>query len=134
MFCFQCQETAKNEGCTVKGMCGKPEETADLQDLLIYICKGISVYGEKLQEKGTVDREAGKFICEALFTTITNVAWDDEVIMQRIQEAFQVRDKVKAQLGGNLPEPLPECGTWYTENKDEMKAKALSEEMRITAV
>ncbi len=134
MFCFQCQETAKNEGCTVKGMCGKPEETADLQDLLIYICKGISVYGEKLQEKGTVDREAGKFICEALFTTITNVAWDDEVIMQRIQEAFQVRDKVKAQLGGNLPEPLPECATWYTENKDEMKAKALSEEMRITEV
>ena len=45
MFCFQCQETARNTGCTVKGVCGKPEETADLQDLLIYVCKGISVYG-----------------------------------------------------------------------------------------
>jgi hydroxylamine reductase len=134
MFCFQCQETAKNQGCTVKGMCGKPEETADLQDLLIYICKGISVYGEKLQEKGTVDREAGKFICEALFTTITNVAWDDEVIIQRIQKALKVRDKVKAKLGGDLPEPLPECATWYTEDKEQMKAKALADGMRITAV
>ena len=47
MFCFQCQETARNTGCTVKGVCGKPEETADLQDLLIYVCRGISVYGRK---------------------------------------------------------------------------------------
>ena len=53
MFCFQCQETAKNSGCTVKGVCGKPEETADLQDLLIYVCKGISVYARKLKAKGT---------------------------------------------------------------------------------
>jgi len=70
MFCFQCQETAKNRGCTVKGVCGKPEETADLQDLLIYVCKGISVYGEKLKEKGTVDKDAGRFICQALFTKL----------------------------------------------------------------
>ncbi|MBU4425823.1 MAG: hypothetical protein KKB35_03720, partial [Proteobacteria bacterium] len=47
MFCFQCQETAKNTGCTIKGVCGKPEETANLQDLLIYVLKGISIYGEK---------------------------------------------------------------------------------------
>ena len=47
MFCFQCQETAKNEGCTVKGMCGKPEETANLQDLLVYSLRGLAVYAEK---------------------------------------------------------------------------------------
>lgn len=134
MFCFQCQETAKNQGCTVKGVCGKPEETADLQDLLIYVCKGISVYGEKLQEKGTVDREAGNFICKALFTAITNVAWDDDVIIDRIKEAFKVRDAVKAKLGKDLPDPLPECATWFSEDKEEMKAKALSDEIRITAV
>ncbi len=134
MFCFQCQETAKNQGCTVKGVCGKPEETADLQDLLIYVCKGISVYGEKLQEKGTVDREAGSFICKALFTTITNVAWDDDVIIDRIKEAFKVRYMVKAKLGNDLPDPLPECATWFSEDKEEMKAKALSDEMRITAI
>jgi hydroxylamine reductase (hybrid-cluster protein) len=57
MFCFQCQETAKNQGCTVKGVCGKPEETADLQDLLIYVCKGISIYGGKLKQMGTVKED-----------------------------------------------------------------------------
>ncbi len=134
MFCFQCQETLKNQGCTVKGMCGKPEETADLQDLLIYVCKGISVYGEKLQAKGTIDREAGHFVCKALFTTVTNVAWDDDEIMARIQQALKVREKVKSQLGSDLPDPLPECATWYSQDKEEMKAKALSEDMRITAV
>jgi hydroxylamine reductase len=95
MFCFQCQETAKNQGCTVKGVCGKPEETADLQDLLIYVCKGISVYGEKLKEMGTVDKDAAHFITKALFTTITNVAWDDDVIIDRIREGLKVREAVK---------------------------------------
>jgi len=59
MFCFQCQETAKNTGCTVKGVCGKQESLANLQDLLIYILKGISVYGEKAKELGIVDKKAG---------------------------------------------------------------------------
>lgn len=70
MYCFQCQETARNQGCTVKGVCGKPEGTANLQDLLVYVCKGIAVYGEKLAKQGTVDREAGRFIIKALFVTI----------------------------------------------------------------
>ncbi|MCF8105209.1 MAG: hydroxylamine reductase [Desulfohalobiaceae bacterium] len=133
MFCFQCQETAKNHGCTVKGVCGKPEETADLQDLLIDVCKGIAVYGEKLQEKGTVDHEAGRFICKALFTTITNVAWDDEVIIKRIREALKVREAVKAKLAGNLPDPLPDCATWFSDDPEAMKARALSDDLRITA-
>ncbi|WP_027370443.1 hydroxylamine reductase [Desulfovermiculus halophilus] len=133
MFCFQCQETAKNQACTVKGVCGKPEETADLQDLLIYVCKGISVFGEKLQEKGTVDREAGNFICKALFTTITNVAWSDDVIIERIKEALKVRESVKAKLGGDIPASLPDCATWSSDNAEEIKAKALSDEVRITA-
>jgi hydroxylamine reductase len=133
MFCFQCQETAKNQACTVKGVCGKPEETADLQDLLIYVCKGISVFGEKLQEKGTVDREAGNFICKALFTTITNVAWSDDVLIERIKEALKVRESVKAKLGGDIPASLPDCATWSSDNAEEIKAKALSDEVRITA-
>ena len=74
MFCFQCQETVKNQGCTIKGFCGKPENTADLHALLIYVCKGISVYAEKMKEKEPKD---GRVICEALFTTITNVARAD---------------------------------------------------------
>jgi len=67
MFCFQCQETAKNQGCTVKGMCGKPEETANLQDLLIHVLKGIGVYGEKAAELGVLDRNTGKSVSESLF-------------------------------------------------------------------
>ena len=133
MFCFQCQETAKNQGCTVRGVCGKPEETADLQDLLIYVCKGIAVYGEKLKAQGTVDREAGRFICQALFTTITNVAWDDDVIIERINQALQVRDAVKARAGDAAAGDLPDCATWTPAGRQEIMDKALANEMRITA-
>ncbi|MFZ7110745.1 MAG: hydroxylamine reductase [Desulfatiglandales bacterium] len=134
MFCFQCQETAKNQGCTVKGVCGKPEETADLQDLLIYVCKGISVYGEKLKETGMVDRDAARFICRALFTTITNVAWDNDVIIDRIREALKVRDAVREKVGkGGISGALPDCATWAPEDRDGILAKAMNDEVRITA-
>ncbi len=133
MFCFQCQETAKNTGCTVKGVCGKPEETADLQDLLIYVCKGISIYGEKLKEKGTVDKGAARFICEALFTTITNVAWDDDVLIDRIRQALRVREAVKKNLEMDISGTLPDCATWTSDDKQEIMAKAMSDEVRITA-
>ena len=133
MFCFQCQETAKNQGCTVKGVCGKPEETADLQDLLIYVCKGISVYGEKLKEVGTLDRNASRFICKALFTTVTNVAWDDDVIINTIKEGLKVRETVKAKVGTAIPATIPDCAVWITNNDSEILAKAKSDEVRITA-
>ncbi|HNS14058.1 MAG TPA: hydroxylamine reductase [Syntrophorhabdaceae bacterium] len=133
MFCFQCQETAKNTGCTVKGVCGKPEETADLQDVLIYVCKGISIYGEKLKEMGTVDKDAARFICKALFTTITNVAWDDDVIIGRIKEGFKVRDAVKEKVKAAMPGALPDCATWFSEDREKIMAKALSDEVRITS-
>ncbi len=132
MYCFQCQETAKNQGCTIRGVCGKAEETADLQDLLIYVCKGISVFGEKLKQKGVVDREAGRFICKALFVTITNAAWDNDAIIDWIQEAIKVRDAV-AKRAGDVAGPLPDCATWMPESKEEIIAKAMSDEMRITA-
>jgi len=133
MFCFQCQETAKNQACTVKGMCGKPEETADLQDLLIYVCKGIAIYGEKLKEQGKLDRETGHFVCKALFSTITNVAWDDDVIIDWIKDALKVRETVKQKAGDLVQGPLPDCANWYSENKDEILVKAKSDEVRITA-
>ncbi len=133
MFCFQCQETAKNQGCTVKGVCGKPEETADLQDLLIYVCKGISVYGEMLNQQGTLDRDAARFICKALFTTITNVAWDDDVIIDRIQEGLKIQEKVKEKAGTTDSGTLPDCAFWYAEDRQQILAKAESDELRITA-
>jgi hydroxylamine reductase len=133
MFCFQCQETAKNQGCTIKGVCGKSEGTADLQDLLIFVCKGISVYGEKLKEQGTVDQYAGHFLCKALFTTITNVAWNDDVLVDRIKEGLKVRDAVKEKLGATISGELPDCATWISDSKEEIMAKAMSDEVRITA-
>jgi hydroxylamine reductase len=78
MFCFQCQETAKNEGCTIAGVCGKKADTANLQDLLIHVLKGISIYGEKAKELGELEKKAGLFIAQSLFSTITNANFDNE--------------------------------------------------------
>ena len=92
------------------------------------------MYGEKLKEKGTVDKDAGHFICEALFTTITNVAWDDDVIVDRIKQALNVRDAVKEKLGTDIPGALPDCATWTATDKQAIIDKALSDEVRITAM
>ena len=130
MFCFQCQETVKNQGCTIKGVCGKPEETAALQDLLVYVCKGIAVYAEKLNE---VDKKVGRYVCEALFTTITNAAWDDAGIIKKIEDGLKIRDDVKSKAGSAVSDNLPDCARWSPKNKEEMMAKALSGEVRINA-
>ena len=140
MFCFQCQETAKNQGCTVRGVCGKSEETACLQDLLIYICKGIAVYAQKLKKMSGMDKATGKFICEALFTTITNAAWDNDAITSKIKQALKVREGIKEKLEAELrqrgeaglAETLPDCATWSAGEDSEIATKARSEELRIT--
>ncbi|MCK4466182.1 MAG: hydroxylamine reductase, partial [Bacteroidales bacterium] len=64
MFCYQCQETAKNSGCTVRGVCGKKDETACLQDLLIYVLKGIAIHAEKAKELGEQEKKVGLFIAQ----------------------------------------------------------------------
>jgi len=130
MFCYQCQETIKNQGCTIKGFCGKPEMTANLQDLLIYACKGISVYAEALD---TVDRSIGRFVCESLFVTITNVAWDDEIIIKKIEEALKVRNNVKAKAASSVSGNLPDCAVWTPKSKDDILAKAAADDVRINA-
>ncbi|RLC83995.1 MAG: hydroxylamine reductase [Chloroflexi bacterium] len=120
MFCFQCQETARNTGCTVRGVCGKPEETANLQDLLIFVLKGISVYGEKLKELGAPDRSDGDFIAQGLFATITNANWDDARFTAMIQEGLQRKDRIRAKFlaaykgknGRDFDGSLPEAATW----------------------
>ena len=83
MFCFQCQETAKNQGCTISGVCGKKEETANLQDLLIFNLKGIAVLALKGKESGVdMTTEAARFASKALFTTITNANFDDDSLVE----------------------------------------------------
>jgi hydroxylamine reductase len=141
MFCFQCQETAKNQGCTVRGACGKPEKTADLQDLLIEVCKGISFFGRRLKEIETVDKKFGNFVCQSLFVTITNAAWDDEAIIAKIKEGIKIRDEIKKVFldtykkknGKDFSESLPDCALWSSEDNDAILTKATSEELRINA-
>jgi len=130
MFCYQCQETIRNQGCTIRGFCGKPEVTANLQDLLIYVCKGISVYAEKLD---AVEGQVGRFVCESLFVTITNVAWDDEAIIKKIEAALKVREDVKAKAAGRISGALPDCALWTPKNREEILSKAAADEVRINA-
>jgi hydroxylamine reductase len=80
MFCYQCEQTAKETGCTSHGVCGKDPETAALQDLLIHICKGIGWYASRLPQSHKDKRPAGHFVTESLFTTVTNVNFDPETI------------------------------------------------------
>ncbi|MBF0303222.1 MAG: hydroxylamine reductase, partial [Desulfamplus sp.] len=88
MFCFQCQETAKGTGCTIKGVCGKEDSTANLQDLLIFNLKGIAVLATKGKAAGVdVIKEAGQFVTQGLFTTITNVNFNDANLIQWIKKA-----------------------------------------------
>ncbi|MFA4852363.1 MAG: hydroxylamine reductase, partial [Bacteroidales bacterium] len=86
MFCYQCQETARGTGCTIKGVCGKTEDVANLQDLLIFVLKGISIYSTKAREKGVEDNEVNKFVFDSLFTTITNANFDKKVFFQRVRK------------------------------------------------
>ena len=67
MFCYQCEQTAKGQGCTIQGVCGKPPEVAALQDLLTYSLKGLAQVAARAGQQGPVDRAAGRFTCQALF-------------------------------------------------------------------
>jgi len=132
MFCFQCQETAKNTGCTVKGVCGKPEDTANLQDLLIYVLRGISVYGEKAKEAGIFDKASGLFIAQGLFSTITNANWDDQRFIWLIKEGLRIREELKTKFftiykeknGREFSESLHDSAVWYSIDEAEFHEKA----------
>ncbi len=134
MFCFQCQETAKNTGCVVKGVCGKPEATANLQDLLIYVLKGIAVYREHLALLGITDRETGLFVARGLFATITNANWDNDRFVAMIRSALKRRDQLgetflaayRERHGTEFNAPLPDCATWVSDDVQAFGEKAKS--------
>jgi len=129
MFCYQCQETAKNTGCTVKGVCGKTGDVANLQDLLIFLLKGISCHTVKLREQGkTVSKETNRFVMESLFMTITNANFDKERFVKRIHEAIALRDKLAGEVGEIEANKQCNCDclTWKGNTVEEMEAKALS--------
>jgi len=100
MFCYQCEQTAKGEGCTVKGVCGKDPEVAALQDLLVYACKGIAQYAAVAKQQGKKDADVNLFQTKALFSTLTNVNFDADSLKVLLAEAAAIRDKAKALAGG----------------------------------
>lgn len=118
MFCYQCEQTAKGEGCKVHGVCGKDPETAILQDLLIHAAKGISMYAHRARELGIRDEEIDVFVIEALFSTVTNVDFDPARLESLIRKVADIKDKAKklyeesvTQAGGK-PERLSGPAAW----------------------
>lgn len=100
MFCFQCQEAAKGTGCTIKGVCGKDDKTANRMDLLLFVTKGVSVVATRLRNAGIeVSAHVDHFVVDALFSTITNANFDIESITKRIVNGLQLRDQLKEEAG-----------------------------------
>ena len=107
MFCFQCQETAGNKGCTIKGVCGKEPQTARFMDMLMYATRGLAAVNYKLREKGLACKEAEHLILDALFSTITNANFDDNALKAKIAKTFSHKDELIAYAKENgvaLPE------------------------------
>ncbi|WP_282038630.1 hydroxylamine reductase [Saccharicrinis aurantiacus] len=98
MFCYQCQEAAKGEGCTIKGVCGKTDEVAALQDVLLFVSKGIANVNQLAAENDMASKAAYKFMVDALFITITNANFDANKIVAKIKDGIALRDALKAEL------------------------------------
>jgi hydroxylamine reductase len=112
MFCYQCEQTAKGQGCTVHGACGKDPETAALQDLLLYAIAGLSMHAHRARQFDVCDSEADGFVLEALFATLTNVNFDPERLQGLIERACELRERLRkayeqaAQQAGHSTEPV----------------------------
>ncbi|NOR11217.1 MAG: hydroxylamine reductase [Desulfovibrionaceae bacterium] len=98
MFCYQCEQTAKGTGCTTVGVCGKSEEVADLQDLVIHAAQGLSLYAVEARAKGIHDPKSDKLLCEIIFSTLTNVDFDPDRFATLIKKTVAIREEIKAKV------------------------------------
>jgi len=132
MFCRQCEQTAKGTGCTVMGVCGKDEQVAILQDVLIHSLMSIAVFAEKARELGIIDQETDLFVIEGLFATVTNVDFDPERVRVLIDTSGIVKEKIKKLFleaylkkhNKEFDEQLPEIALW---NPAKTKEELLSQ-------
>jgi len=123
MFCFQCQETAGNKGCMFGGVCGKKPETANLQDLLIYVTKGLSEITTRLRSEGKeIPAAIDRLITTNLFMTITNANFDDDRFSDRINETLSSRDELFEQLHDDTG--LSDAASWQYRTAEERTLKA----------
>lgn len=120
MFCYQCEQTAMGKGCTKMGVCGKDPQTAELQDVLVWAAKGIAFYAHRLRSMNVIDKEADRFILEALFSTVTNVNFDPIRLEALIAKAGQIKDRLAAEYtkkaGAKADKPT-EAAAWKTPKK-----------------
>lgn len=122
MFCYQCQETANCSGCTVSGVCGKKPDTANMQDLLVYVTKGISAVTTQIRAEGKqIDKSINHLITLNLFTTITNANFDKDVIVERIKTTLKVKENLLKEVPDKSA--LPSASLWNG-NESEFAAKA----------
>ena len=128
MFCFQCQEAAKGTGCTIKGVCGKEPELANIMDVLMYQLRGMAVYNNMAKEKSLDTLKVDQFIFEGLFMTITNANFDHQRFIDKIREGFEVRidlEKKLEEAGVQInKDELPEAAKWYAYTPGEYERKA----------
>lgn len=112
MFCYQCQETANCSGCTVSGVCGKKPDTANMQDLLVYVTKGISAVTTQIRAEGKqIDKSINHLITLNLFTTITNANFDKNVIVERIKTTLKVKENLLKEVSDKSALPRHLYGT-----------------------
>jgi len=118
MFCFQCEQTSRGTGCTTVGTCGKSDQTACLQDLVVHVTKGVAQYAARAARLGAPVQKIDRFILEALFVTVTNVNFDDLALEKVIHRAVAMRDAAKAlyeaaaKKAGTTPEVLKGAAAW----------------------
>lgn len=124
MFCYQCQETAGCAGCTKSGVCGKGPRTAALQDMLVWVTKGLSEVAVRMREENqNVPDEVNSQVVENLFITITNANFDDEAIIRKIKETLEMKRELAKSLSGT--EPMSPAALWDDAEHMEEKAKSV---------
>ena len=119
MFCYQCQETAKGTGCELMGVCGKTPEVSNIQDLLLFVTRGIAVYNDELRKEGKSSSIADKFVVDAMFISITNANFDFEAIKDKVKEGLDLKAQLAEQLGETNKSYPDEC-TWYGDESEFM--------------
>ena len=128
MFCFQCQETAGCKGCTVRGVCGKTEDVAKIQDLLIFVTKGLATVANEGRKVGIVDKKVNRMIIDNLFITITNANFDFKAIEKRVKDTLvareELKERVQANGGNSIGSDFKGCATWTATTSEEMMEKA----------
>ena len=128
MFCYQCQETAKGTGCTSIGVCGKTSETSGLQDLLLYIEKGVAAYSAIFRKEGKakelIKNKVNRYLINSLFITITNANFDDVAILDEIKAGLKLREELKTLATDEEKKEAEKYGTnlvnWYYESDEDL--------------